>query len=65
MTSEQIQAQARQYIDKALEAQRALGHESKVTEAEYQQAVARAARAFSELAEPASDEDEVEDAVPA
>ena len=65
MTSEEIEARARDYIDNALELQRALGHESKITEAEYQQAVARAARAFSELAEPASDEEEVEEAVPA
>jgi len=65
MTSEETEARAREYIDKALEAQRALGHESKITEAEYQQAIARAARAFSDLAEPASDEDEVEEAVSA
>lgn len=64
MTTREIEDQAREYIDKALESQRALGHESTPTEEEYQRAVARAARAFAELAEPASD-DEAEQAVPA
>lgn len=65
MTTEELEAHAREYIDKTLESQRASGHESKPTEAEYQRAVSRAAQAFAELAEPAADEEDVRDSVPA
>ena len=58
MTPQEAEDQAREYIDRALDSQRALGHESTLTDAEYRRAVERAAQAFVELVEPAPDESE-------
>jgi hypothetical protein len=58
MTVKDAETQAQAYIDKVLESQRELGHESKLSRDEYERAVARAAQAFVDLAEPAPDQQE-------
>jgi len=63
MTPNEAENQAQAYIDKVLASQRALGHETTVSDADYQRAVARAGRALADLAEPAPNEEE--EAIPA
>jgi hypothetical protein len=52
MTPEEANARAQAYVDRVLQSQRDLGHESKLTDEEYQRAVDRAAKALADVAEP-------------
>jgi hypothetical protein len=46
-----LDAYARSYIDTALEAQERLGRPAKISSEDYEEAVARAASAFNDLAQ--------------
>jgi hypothetical protein len=64
MTRKEAEIQAEEYINKVLASQKALGHKSKLSEAEYRRAVDRAAQAMADLSQPA-DLPEESEAVPA
>jgi hypothetical protein len=58
MTHEEAEAHAQSYVDRVLESQKALGHESKLSDEEYRQTIDRTAQAFAGLVEPEPTPDE-------
>jgi len=55
MTPQEAKTRARAYVDRVLRSQRDLGHESKLTDEEYERAIDRAAKALTDVAEPESE----------